>query len=521
MDFKTTTPATPDPLVAMFQNATIDKAEKNEFSSSARDTIKFAVNNNYFNFTKEGENLVLESSDVIDCLRNVVQPFLENVRKNDHSRSTVGDTASADASGSVPQAIPTDHTVEGDPVEVIDLVPSEMSSLRVASVADRYSRSMLKSLAGYPLYEPQPFSELSTEYLRHGVNVGDVGFVRGDGVFDFLFNVCPTKNGLINPPNLSDGFSLETAEHSATRAARALPRKTCLFQSPTTRTKSGEYVCEGSEGAILELPEGAIQEEATNIRPFEKLAARHGVQWYEYTMARGRKISNGSLYLITSFTKCAQWGIAVFDRPCVPGQGLRFDKKRSLPFGKSTSKYHWKGSPAFPTKISDFNQGDSQNQCVFLRGYKIMIRPDIFDDLCNDQPHGSGPAMLSSSSRAGSISVTRTRATRVRGGGGSDPMSKRLTDGGLLSWTKMSSMTKSDEVVLHANFNSSPVHPSDLINAALLSQNPGAKVSLTHDNVWCDLLRDSFPKLNYATLINIARTYTIIVDEYDRVSLEK
>ena len=80
--------------------------------------------------------------------------------------------------------------------------------------------------------------------------------------------------------------------------------------------RSGEYICEGSEGAILELPEGAIEDEAMNIRPFAKLAARHGVQWYEYTMTRGREIQNGSLYLITSFTKCAQWGIAVFDRQC-------------------------------------------------------------------------------------------------------------------------------------------------------------------------------------------------------------
>ncbi|KAM6488965.1 hypothetical protein JOM56_015601 [Amanita muscaria] len=71
----------------------------------------------------------------------------------------------------------------------------------------------------------------------------------------------------------------------------------------------------------------------------------------------------------------------------------------------------------------------------------------------------------------------------------------------------------SDEVVLHANFNSSPVHPSDLINVALLSEYPAAKVALTHDDVWCDLLRNNFPKLNAASLMSIARSYTII-DEY-------
>ncbi|KIL62141.1 hypothetical protein M378DRAFT_166123 [Amanita muscaria Koide BX008] len=57
MDSKSTTPATPVPLAAMFQNATIDTAERNEFNST-RDMFKFAMNNT-FNFTKEGENRVL------------------------------------------------------------------------------------------------------------------------------------------------------------------------------------------------------------------------------------------------------------------------------------------------------------------------------------------------------------------------------------------------------------------------------------------------------------------------------
>ena len=59
MDSRTTTPAASDPLAAMLHNAHIDKAEKSEFNNSARDTIKLTVNN--YNFTKEGENLVLGS----------------------------------------------------------------------------------------------------------------------------------------------------------------------------------------------------------------------------------------------------------------------------------------------------------------------------------------------------------------------------------------------------------------------------------------------------------------------------
>ena len=107
----------------------------------------------------------------------------------------------------------------------------------VSSIADRYTRSMLGCLVGYPLYEPEPFSEHSTEYLRNGINVGDVGFVREDGAFDFLFNICPPHNSMINPSDLPGGFSLESPGHSETRAMRPLAHKTCFVPTTVTTTE--------------------------------------------------------------------------------------------------------------------------------------------------------------------------------------------------------------------------------------------------------------------------------------------
>ncbi|KIL61206.1 hypothetical protein M378DRAFT_54634, partial [Amanita muscaria Koide BX008] len=173
-----------------------------------------------------------------------------------------------------------------------------------------YTRCMLECMVGYPLYNPEPFSELSMEYPRNGVHVGDVGFVRRDGDFDFLFNICPPQNHLINPPYLPDEqvpFPPNCQNHGVN-----LPFQRFYCISFYLSCRSGEYICEGSEGAILELPEGAVQNEAIKIKPFEDLAKLHGVLWYEYAMTRGRNISNGSLYLVTSVTKCSQWGIAVF-----------------------------------------------------------------------------------------------------------------------------------------------------------------------------------------------------------------
>ncbi|KAM6499200.1 hypothetical protein JOM56_004708 [Amanita muscaria] len=373
---------------------------------------------------------------------------------------------------------------ERGPVEISSIIERDPSPLPINSIADRYTRSMLECLIGYPLYEPEPFSEFSEEYLRKGVDVGDVGLVREDGTFDFLFNVC-SQNGSTNPPDLPNSFYLP--EHSRTRTIRTLSPDTCFFSPTVTKIESDKYMCKGPEGAILILPEGAIQDETISTRQFEDLAKLHGVEWYEYAKFRGRSISNGSLYLVTSFTKCTQWGIAVFDRPCDSGQALTFV---SNPLG-------WKGLGALTTKVAYPNEGDTPNQCVFLRGYKIMIRQDIFDKLSTrDIRDGEG---------TGFMSRIKTILTNII------PW----------TWIMTSTVKKSDEVVLHANFNSSPVHPSDFINAELLHQYPNAKVAITHDDVWCDLLRTNFPNLDYRILEKVARSYTIMIDEYGCVSLEK
>ncbi|KIL65323.1 hypothetical protein M378DRAFT_77063 [Amanita muscaria Koide BX008] len=280
---------------------------------------------------------------------------------------------------------------------------------------------MLKCLAGYPLYVPQPYSDLSEGYSRKGVCVGDVGIITKDGAFDFLFSICLSQNGSINPRKLPSGFTLEVSKDSKINHKEQFPRKTHLFESPVSRKKSlcTRYTSSEPGGAILELPEGAFQDDATSKLPFRRLAVRKGVKWYKYTIGtRGRDILNGSLYLVTSCTKCTQWGTAVFDRPCTPRDGLRFVQSGGL-FRNSGSKYSWKGSSTLTTKVApcpDSNHGDSLNQCVFVQGYKIMLRQDIFDDLMNDQLRQTPQVSMSSRLPKSGRNGTRHRDRHVGDG---------------------------------------------------------------------------------------------------------
>ncbi|KAK7027399.1 hypothetical protein VNI00_015235 [Paramarasmius palmivorus] len=70
---------------------------------------------------------------------------------------------------------------------VPSLGPSVDDPLLPSSV--RYSRLLYQARLGTPLYHPGPPPRLSREYTKTGVQIGDVGIIRADMSFDFLFNI--------------------------------------------------------------------------------------------------------------------------------------------------------------------------------------------------------------------------------------------------------------------------------------------------------------------------------------------
>ena len=60
---------------------------------------------------------------------------------------------------------------------------------------------------GFPLWIPSPKRNLSIEYRRTGVRIGDVGIITSDGGFSFLFNICLPHDDPVNPTVLPEDFS--------------------------------------------------------------------------------------------------------------------------------------------------------------------------------------------------------------------------------------------------------------------------------------------------------------------------
>ncbi|TFK38870.1 hypothetical protein BDQ12DRAFT_83332 [Crucibulum laeve] len=370
--------------------------------------------------------------------------------------------------------------------------PSPLSKCN--SSCHSYIEQMLPLKHGYPLWLPEPDFNLPLEYRREGISIGDVGIITPDGGFDFLFNIWLSSTHSINPRDLPESFD------SSTPPERKTYRQNYFF-NPCSNISSGNvqsnvnwetseiaFTCaDKNEGALLSLPEGALREDLKNEGHLAEYISTNAECWYAYARnIAGRAIDRNSLYLVTGCMKSESWGIATYSSCLSEGNNV-------LKFGKSPlsrgPRYIWKQSNGAtarsgPSPDSDMEVGHSgdplQNQCLFLRGFKIALSEEAWKDLCDktagyiktayssdDSPYIGGHHPTSSSSQSeSSSSSSHQLPTQCQIGVNLDiyPSKNHL------------------------------FHPSDITNNILLSEIPQARVAIAHDDEWCSVTdKDGIP----------------------------
>ena len=106
---------------------------------------------------------------------------------------------------------PSLRTSAGPPVSLAIPGSSALASNNDSESSKRdsvvYARILLVKGHGYPLWIPEPFSNLPRAYRSKGVRIGDLGIITTDGGFDFLFNICLPPDHPINMGRVPPGFS--------------------------------------------------------------------------------------------------------------------------------------------------------------------------------------------------------------------------------------------------------------------------------------------------------------------------
>ncbi|KAJ2923136.1 hypothetical protein H1R20_g13958, partial [Candolleomyces eurysporus] len=349
-----------------------------------------------------------------------------------------------------------------------------------------YERQLLQKKHGFPLWIPHPNVRLPKSYTDKGVSVGDVGIITPHGAFDYLFNVCLHAEHPNNSGQLPEGFvplliqQKDIAEHPEHGPGSHI----CSSSVTSSRkTKCLSFQSGESEGAILTLPEGAIHEDVRNLTKFREYAALHAPSWYRFANGVcGREIENGELHLVTGCDKTTSWGMATFSRlssqVAVPTSlDFRFDTDAD---GCICS---WEQAGNAEVK-SNSNAQDSEgnrfrNQCTFIRSYTVTL---------SEEEWAKVQASVEVSGYA-SDATTDTVASR------SSNLSKNALKRLFSSFSQKSypSSQRSQSSTTTKRFTDLPTrapHPSTIINKLLLAKHPRARVGVTHDEEWAELIPD-------------------------------
>ncbi|KAJ7018819.1 hypothetical protein C8F04DRAFT_1150029 [Mycena alexandri] len=365
----------------------------------------------------------------------------------------------------------------------------------VCSDSASYCSHLLRQGRGFPLYVPGPQRNLPEEYRQNGVMIGDVGRVTPEGVFDFFFNIYLDADDPVHANFVPEDFrplqryiprdivylEFDPGNYVASAFVQAWDPNGLSDEFPGSEFL---FSCMGPSGALLALPHGAQLEKLEDVEHVRQYAACNAESWYKYINGtRGRALTNGSLYLITGCEKSRSGGMGSFQN-VTPGAEFQLSF-RPTTSADSDYKYRFtRGNPARTKHFDGSGHNDQRplNQTTFLHGFSISLGEGIWGrlfgvkvrEITDSQMEGSQsdfvPFGLQGSLFSWSFNF-------LSGGGGAG--GKKYTD-------------HTGEGVTLSNFSptSVVVHPGQLINNFLLGKRPEAKVVITHDDDWRDVLRD-------------------------------
>jgi hypothetical protein len=149
------------------------------------------------------------------------------------------------------------------------------------------------------------------------------------------------------------------------------------------------------------------------LKNFRDYALQHAQRWYAFVNGDlGRLVDNGDLYLVTGTEKSASWSLAAVQDH---SEDCRISMKlKAAQVGSAGTSWAWEGETAISFADSGPRRRPGEeswtdNQTVFLRGYKVAIRSSRF----KNQPRRSRlliPSHRTSSRKSGFFRFSQSRS---------------------------------------------------------------------------------------------------------------
>ncbi|KAI4526672.1 hypothetical protein K525DRAFT_249528 [Schizophyllum commune Loenen D] len=263
-----------------------------------------------------------------------------------------------------------------------------------------YTKNLLPLREGFPLWIPEPDANLPMCYKETGVRIGDVGILGTDGRFQFMLNLCSAPDDPVQQHGVPAGFERMNMGyishipsyfnrngafvHSANfcRQSAGAEAGADAGALSTSMELGISFNVVKDEGAILALPQGGSRRNAQNLKAFRTQIERHSQEWYAYARDElGWVFENNSLYLVTGVDKAPTWGALAFHR----AQKAKKLLMKFTAIAKATAglnyEYEWQHLPGQTVRQGPDDgsiiRGDNglpvENQCVFVRGYRIRM----------------------------------------------------------------------------------------------------------------------------------------------------
>ncbi|KAG7447886.1 uncharacterized protein BT62DRAFT_891933 [Guyanagaster necrorhizus] len=251
-----------------------------------------------------------------------------------------------------------------------------------------YTKALIHKGHSYLFWYSEPDCSTPDEFIRAGIQPGDIEIHNDSESFNFLFNIFKNAEHPINCGHMPPDFiplNPSSIQHCTGFYATVIASEHASYSKISAGVSAdalSRSVDDRVSAAVLCLPNLAISYDILNKGTMKVYAEKHAVSWYNYINdpdSLDQKALQGSLYVITGSDKMTTWGAAVIGRVASSLNHSLTCATACIGGLNGTDPHAWTTSSGFDTCLYPFSHiaypypKHLENQCIFACGDTISV----------------------------------------------------------------------------------------------------------------------------------------------------